>query len=151
MRYVILIALVAGCIKPPTEKTQTGPRIDVTLDPDSGLEATSSETNPDLTLPTNATQYSFKLIVDTTRGYAYDGSTSNEPDVTEVTASIMLAGANIPTLTLTVDTTMTEWSYTSQNITVPSSFKNQSMMVHADAHDETGLASNIINFNCALH
>jgi hypothetical protein len=151
MKYAIIFgALLAGCIKPPTEKTQTGPTISVTLDPDSGFEATSFETNPDLSLPTNATQYSFKLIVDTTKGYV-SGDTSNEPEVTEVNASIMLPGANIPTLTLTVDMTMSEWTYTSQNITVPSSFKNQSMMVHSDAHDETGLASNIINFNCALH
>jgi hypothetical protein len=147
---IIVVALLAGCIKPPTEKTQTGPTIEVTIKPDTGFDATSFETNPYITLPTNATQYSFKLIVDTTKGYV-SGDSNNEPEVTEVNASIMLAGANIPTLTLTVDTTMSEWSYTSQSLTVPSSFKNQSMMVHSDAHDETGLSSNIINFNCGLH
>ena len=144
-----LVALVTGCIKPPTEKSQSGPTISVTLDPDSGFEATSSETNPYLTLPTNATQYSFKLIVDTSRGYV-SGTDTQEPDVTDVKATIMLAGANIPTLTLTADTTMSEWTYASQTITVPSSFKNQSMMVHSDAHDASGLSSNIIDFACAL-
>jgi hypothetical protein len=147
----ILFALLAtACIKPPGDKTQTGPTIFVTLDPDSGFEATSDETSPDLTLPTNATQYSFKLIVDTTRGYASDSSTSMEPEVTDVKASITLAGANIPPLMLTVDKTTTEWTYTSQNIAVPSSFKMQSLAVHADAHDEGGLSSNIIDFNCLL-
>jgi hypothetical protein len=146
----LLALLAAGCIKPPGEKTQTGPTILVTLDPDSGFEATSAESMPDLTLPTNATQYSFDLIVDTTRGQAYDGSTSMYPDVTNVNASITLAGANIPALTLTVDTTMSEWSYKSQKITVPASFKMQSLVVRADAHDDDGLASNIIDFTCLL-
>jgi hypothetical protein len=72
------------------------------------------------------------------------------PEVTDVKASITLAGANIPALMLTVDTTMSEWSYTSQSITVPASFKMQSLVVHADAHDDDGLASNIIDFTCLL-
>jgi len=151
MKRLVLIAIAAsGCIKPPGEKTETGPTITVTLDPDSGSNATSDQSSPGLSLATGATSYTFKLIVDTNKGSAYDGSTTMYPDVTEVHASIMLAGANIPTLTLVVDTTMTEWTYTSQTVTVPSSFKTQSMMVHSDAHDDNGLASNILDFNCAL-
>ncbi|HTL36147.1 MAG TPA: hypothetical protein VL326_23610 [Kofleriaceae bacterium] len=148
---LVLAAPLAACIQPPVSKSQTGPTITVTLDPDSGFEADNTDTNPYLTLPTNATQYSFKLIVKTNTGEAYDGNDYTHPDVTMATAAITLASANIPTLTLTVDNTLSDWTYTSQGITVPASFKNTgTMMVHADAHDASGLASNIVNFNCAL-
>ena len=51
MRHaIVLVALLAGCIKPPTDKSQRGPTISVTLDPDSGFEATSTIFNPG-TLP----------------------------------------------------------------------------------------------------
>ena len=156
MKRIILVALLvallvaSGCIRPPSEKSQTGPTIEVLLDPDSGFEASSNDSNPALTLPTNATQYSFKLVVDTTKGQAYDGTKSVYPEVTDVKASITLAGANIPALMLTADTTLSEWTYTSQSITVPSSFKMQSLVVHADAHDDVGLSSNIVDFNCLL-
>jgi hypothetical protein len=147
---IVVVASLTACIQPPTSKSSSGPTITVTLDPDSGFDATSNETNPYLSLPTNATQYSFKLIVDTNKGMAYDGSEYTYPEVTMATASITLAGANIPALTLAVDNTQSEATYTSQGITVPSSFKNQSMMVHADAHDASGLSSNLVDFMCKL-
>jgi hypothetical protein len=152
MRSIVLLVLAtAACIKPPGDKSQTGPTIEVTLAPDTGSSTSSTSSSPGLTLPTGATSYSFKLIIMTDKGEAYDGDSYTYPDVTEAHASLTLTGANIPAITLDVDSSLSEWTYTSHDkITVPSSFKMQSMMVHADAKDASGLSSNILDFSCML-
>lgn len=151
MRYVGIALALTACVKPPDEKTQVGPTIDVELKPPTGFGASSSESSPYLSLGTGATAYTFKVIVGTNRGETYDGSKYTHPDVTKVSATVQLAGANIPAITLDVDMTQSEWTYTSHDlISVPSSFKGQKLTVHADAHDTAGLSSNLIDFMCAL-
>ena len=85
------------------------------------------------------------------RGEIYDGSKYSHPDVTKASATIQLAGSSLPAITLDVDTTQGEWTYTSHDtITVPSSSKGQKLTVHADAHDANGLSSNLVDFMCSL-
>lgn len=148
-RYILLSLALGACVRPPNEKTQYGPTIDVALKIPSGSEAT--ESSPVLFLSTGATAYTFKVIVTTTKGETYDGSKYTHPDVTMASAAVQLAGANIPAITLDVDTTQSEWTYTSHDmISVPSSFKGQKLTVHGDAKDANGLSSNLVDFMCTL-
>ena len=149
-RYVLITLTLAACVRPPNEKTQYGPTIDVELrPPNTSFGAT--ESSPYLSLPTGATAYTFKVIVTTMKGETYDGSKSTHPNVTMASAAVQLAGANIPPITLDVDMTQSEWTYTSHDmLSVPSSFKGQKLTVHGDAKDANGLSSNLVDFMCTL-
>ena len=67
-----------------------------------------------------------------------------------VTGDLSLKGVT-KAITLDVDMTQTEWTYTGHDmISVPSSFKGQKLTVHADAHDANGLSANLVDFMCDL-
>ena len=151
MKRVMLMLLALGaCVRPPNDKTQYGPTIDVELKPPN-TSFGATESSPYLSLGTGATAYTFKVIVTTMKGETYDGSKYTHPNVTMASAVVQLAGANIPAITLDVDMTQTEWTYTSHDmISVPSSFKGQKLTVHGDAKDANGLSSNLVDFMCNL-
>jgi hypothetical protein len=148
---VVLFAMLAiGCV-PNVE--EIGPEIEVRIDPENGVYASSRETAPDIELDADIMGYLFGVSVYTSSG-TYDGDMDyHSVHVTSVAGSMTAGGMEIPFGTFEPDRPG-DFSPTFQRtemVMLPASVMGQALNVKMQATDENGLRSNVVDFNVALN
>lgn len=152
MRSYMLIAscaFAAGCFTGAGDKTETGPTIQVRITPEVGSQVTNTTTNPQIRLDTTSMTYAFELSVGVRKGHLDSDDEFRDLEVESIPYELGLDGHTFPATPLEPEPGGLTWKLNEQ-IAIPMSFASQSFTVHAQAVDENGLRSNVVDLSVLL-
>ncbi|HEY0252789.1 MAG TPA: hypothetical protein VGC41_14740, partial [Kofleriaceae bacterium] len=149
MKHLVCVLLVAGCTV--KEKTETGPVIHIDLEAFVG--SVTDTTDPKIfTLLSNEDEYRIDVSIQSTAGQSLTDGNSF-PDYHELKtfdATFTVPGVTFPAPIWRSDN-YTDATFTlTEPLHIPAANQGKALAVHVAGVDDSGLASNALEFSIAL-